>query len=60
MQSSAPLTAQSQPASPALKAESCKVAAPYVESPSGLLGEWDKAMMKNTIDRAGMYQICKI
>lgn len=51
MQASAPAPSQITQASPALKAEACKTAIPYVESPSGLLGDWDVAMKRYTIDR---------
>jgi hypothetical protein len=53
MQASPQPSAQNQQAFPALKAESCKIAVPYVESPSGLLGVWDRDMTKYTIYRDG-------
>jgi hypothetical protein len=52
MQQSAPLSSQSQEAFPALKAQSCKAAVPYVESK--LADDWDKTMKKYTADRKGL------
>lgn len=53
MQGAPQPSAPNQQAFPALKAESCKIAVPYVESPSGLLGVWDRDMTKYTIYRDG-------
>lgn len=53
MQQSAQPSTPNQQAFPALKAESCKIAVPYVERPSGLLGVWDRDMTKYTIYRDG-------
>ncbi len=60
MQQSGPTTTQPPQAFPALKAQACKVAVPYVESPSGLLGDWDLAMSKSSIDRSGFASIQKV
>jgi hypothetical protein len=53
IQASSQAPPKTSQAFPALKAASCKTAVPYVESPSGLLGDWDLAMKKYTIDRDG-------
>jgi hypothetical protein len=45
-QNSAQSSVQPRQAYPALKGQSCKEAVPYVESPSGLLGQWDADMGK--------------
>jgi hypothetical protein len=60
MQQSVPAPAQSQQTFPALKAQACKIAVPYVESPSGLLGDWDQATSKSSIDRSGISAIQKV
>lgn len=60
MQQSAPTSTQPTQAFPALKAQACKVAVPYVESPSGLLGDWDQATSKTSIDRSGFASIQKV
>jgi hypothetical protein len=39
---------------PALKAQSCKSAVAYVESPSGLLGDWDSTMLRYKGDKGGL------
>lgn len=59
-QNSANASTQPQQAFPALKAQSCKEAVAYVESPSGLLGLWDAEMGKYTAYRSGLPQIQKI
>jgi hypothetical protein len=48
------LPKHTQEAFPALKAEACKVVVPYVESPTGLLGEWDQSMRNLKSDRVGI------
>lgn len=60
MQASAPAPSQTQQVFPTLKAEACKRAVPYVESPSGLLGDWDRAMSRTSIDRSGFASIQKV
>src|ERR1017187_3326315 len=61
IQGSAQPSAKSQQAFPALKTEACKVAVPYVESQSGPLGDWDRAMTKYKIDRDdGMASIQRV
>lgn len=59
-QTSANTSTQPQQAFPALKAQSCKEAVAYVESPSGLAGRWDAEMGKYTAYRNGLPQIQKI
>lgn len=54
LQGSTKTSPQTLQAFPALKAESCKAAVQYVESPSGLLGVWDTDMTKYTIYRDGV------
>src|SRR5437773_3359016 len=53
-QNSANASTQPQQAFPALKAQSCKEAVPYVESRDGLFGEWDRAMEKYKADQQGL------
>jgi hypothetical protein len=61
MQASSQSSQTALPATPALKAAACKVAVPYVESQSGLLGDWDRGMTKYTIDRDdGMASIQRV
>jgi hypothetical protein len=54
IQQSAAPASQTQQKFPALKAESCKSAVQYVESPSGLFGDWDRTMQKYKGDRGGL------
>jgi hypothetical protein len=56
-QNAAQPSSQSQQAFPALKAQSCKEAVSYVESPSGLLGQWDADMGKYKAYRNGFEMV---
>jgi hypothetical protein len=58
MQNSAKPSTQTQQAFPALKAESCKVAVPYVEN--DLAKEWDQCVADYHAKKNGMAQIQKI
>lgn len=53
-QNSASPSTQNQQTFPALKAQSCKEAVSYVESPDGLLGQWDKAMGRHAAYKQGI------